>query len=242
MSGGVTKVGTWRNYAIYNQENLHPVPDIVPDEAAAQAIVNPVTAYAMLDQLNIPKGEYLLQTAAGSALGRILIQFANRRGVKTINLVRNKEQVEELKNIGADEVLFTDDNIDIFDEVKSITNGKLAYAAVDAVGGNLGIKLSQSVKDNGHILLYGALGGPILNVSAVEVLYRNIQYSSFALSRHFKSVGKDKFIDQLNKVFELFGNGVEPIKAAKFPLQQVSKALEESSKPGKSTKVLLVHS
>lgn len=48
----------------------------------------------------MPQGEYLLQTAAGSTIGRILITLAKLRGVKTINVVRRKEQVQELLDIG----------------------------------------------------------------------------------------------------------------------------------------------
>ncbi len=59
-----------------------------------------VTAYGFLETLQVPKGEYLLQGAAGSTLGRQLIAMAKERGVKTINVVRRKEQVQELLDIG----------------------------------------------------------------------------------------------------------------------------------------------
>lgn len=49
----------------------------------------------------MPKGEWLLQTAAGSTLGRQLIVLAQQRGVRTINIVRRKAQVQELLDIGA---------------------------------------------------------------------------------------------------------------------------------------------
>ena len=59
-----------------------------------------VTAYGFLEALKVPRGEYLLQGAAGSTLGRQLIAMAKERGVKTINVVRRKEQVQELLEIG----------------------------------------------------------------------------------------------------------------------------------------------
>lgn len=48
----------------------------------------------------MPKGEYLLQTAAGSTIGRQIIAVAKLRGVKTINVIRRKEQAQELLDIG----------------------------------------------------------------------------------------------------------------------------------------------
>jgi NADPH:quinone reductase-like Zn-dependent oxidoreductase len=241
LHGGITKKGTWTDYAVYNEDNLFTVPENVSDEAAAQAIINPVTVYTMLDQIDAPKGEYIIQTAAGSVLGRILIQFAKARGVKTINLVRRKEQIQELKAIGADEVLNTEDGTDIVAEIKRITNGKGAYGAVDAVGGDLGLKLSQSVRDNGLILLYGVLGGFEVKVDSIELMFRNVNYSGFWLIKYVKEIGKERFHNVLKKVFELLGNGAQPFTGERYPLVQVTEAIYQSLKPGRGGKVLLVH-
>jgi len=62
--------------------------------------INPMTVYGMLREQNIPKGEFLLQTAATSVLGRQMISLAKHYGVQTINVVRRKEAVDELKSIG----------------------------------------------------------------------------------------------------------------------------------------------
>ena len=62
--------------------------------------INPMTVYGMLREHQIPKGEYLLQTAATSVLGRQMIALAKHYGVHTINVVRRKEAVEELKSLG----------------------------------------------------------------------------------------------------------------------------------------------
>ena len=60
-----------------------------------------VTAYGFLEVLQVPRGEHLLQTAAGSTLGRQLIVLARERGVRSVNLVRRKAQEQELLDIGA---------------------------------------------------------------------------------------------------------------------------------------------
>ena len=64
------------------------------------AQTNPLTAVAMLDALAIPKGEYVIQTAAGSCFGRLFIALANLQGVKTINVVRRSAQKAELLELG----------------------------------------------------------------------------------------------------------------------------------------------
>jgi NADPH:quinone reductase-like Zn-dependent oxidoreductase len=72
------------------------VPDAVSDETAAQFWINPVTVVGMLRVLAVPKGQYLLQTAAGSVLGRQIIQLARHLGVRTVNVVRRAALAEEL--------------------------------------------------------------------------------------------------------------------------------------------------
>lgn len=62
--------------------------------------INPVTAYGFLEVIQVPEGEYLLQQAANSVLGKELISMAQKRGTKTINLVRRHEVVNELKQLG----------------------------------------------------------------------------------------------------------------------------------------------
>ena len=62
--------------------------------------INPMTVYGMLHESNIPKGEYLLQTAATSVLARQMVDLAKHYGIKTINIVRRKEAVDELTQNG----------------------------------------------------------------------------------------------------------------------------------------------
>lgn len=64
------------------------------------AQINPMTVYGMLQESAVPKGEYLLQTAATSVLARQMVDLAKHYGINTINIVRRKEAVDELKQNG----------------------------------------------------------------------------------------------------------------------------------------------
>ncbi|KXN71462.1 NAD(P)-binding protein [Conidiobolus coronatus NRRL 28638] len=232
-------VGTWSAYGVYKEYILFPVPDEISDEVASQATSNPVTAYGILDKLNAPKGEYIVQSAAASSLGRVIIGFAKARGLKTINLVRRKEQIDDLKAIGADVVLNTEDGTDIVEEIKKITNGKGAYGAIDAVGGDLAFKLSQVVRDDGTVILYSILGGEQVNVSGADLLLRHISYTGFLFPKYFEDIGRDKFYETVSKVFDLFANEVKPLPSKIYPAENVSDALHQTLSPNKGEKILL---
>lgn len=59
-----------------------------------------MTARGFLDTLDIPKGQWLLQSAAGSVLGRLVVQMAKHFGVRTINVIRRESQKKELLELG----------------------------------------------------------------------------------------------------------------------------------------------
>jgi NADPH:quinone reductase len=95
------------------EKNVVPASQVVPFsslltgnltlEQQATFFVNPVTAYVMCREvLRVPKGGWLLQTAAGSVLGHMIIRLGKRYGFKTLGVVRREEQVTELRAAGAD--------------------------------------------------------------------------------------------------------------------------------------------
>ena len=102
--------GNWADMAIIPARQARPIPDDIPDEQAACFFVNPATVLAMARHvLAVPKGDWLLQSAAGSTLGRMLINLGRHDGFKTLNVVRRREAIDELKKLGGDAVISSSD-------------------------------------------------------------------------------------------------------------------------------------
>ncbi|KAL0054993.1 hypothetical protein WJX82_005540 [Trebouxia sp. C0006] len=129
------------------------VPSNVDDDMAAQFLINPVTAYGFLEVMQVPKGEYLLQQAANSVLGKELISMAQKQGTKTINLVRQHEVVHELKQLGAEEVIVTTDE-DVTARVMQITDGKGAWASINPIGGKASRHLPPCTRQGGKVHVF----------------------------------------------------------------------------------------
>jgi NADPH:quinone reductase-like Zn-dependent oxidoreductase len=53
-------------------------------------------------KMDLRRGEWVLQNAANSAVGKLLIRFARARGLRTVNIVRREASFAELKALGAD--------------------------------------------------------------------------------------------------------------------------------------------
>src|SRR3954464_9390329 len=102
--------GNWAEYVVLPALRVVPVAkDLAPGQVAS-FFVNPATVLAMVRHvLNVPKGAWLLQTAAGSELGKMVIRLARHDGIKTINVVRRREAMDELRALGGDAVICSAD-------------------------------------------------------------------------------------------------------------------------------------
>ena len=76
----------------------------------------------------------MLQNAANSAVGKLLIRFARARGLRTVNIVRREASFAELKALGADICLV--DGPDLSSQVRPILDATAIRLALDAVGGH----------------------------------------------------------------------------------------------------------
>jgi NADPH:quinone reductase-like Zn-dependent oxidoreductase len=60
--------------------------------------INPVTVVGLLEVSGAQAGDWLLITAAGSTLSRMLIKAAKAQGIRTIGTVRRAEAAQEIKD------------------------------------------------------------------------------------------------------------------------------------------------
>jgi NADPH2:quinone reductase len=233
--------GTWQEYILAESAQLIPVPDGVSDQTAAQFVVNPLTAWIMtVEELALDSGEWLLQTAAGSTLGRVVLQIARLRGFKTINVVRRREQVEELKALGADEVICTADE-ELGGRVKEITGKAGLNKAIDAVGGETGAAAFQSLGRGGVMLVYGALSMKPMAIDVGRLIFTTTTLKGFWLGEWLRSAAPERQQSVTGEMLRSMAtNEIVPPVEAEYPLKDVLAAIKHSERQGRSGKVLLV--
>lgn len=233
--------GTWAEYIVAPADQVIPYPDLMSDSVAAQFVVNPLTAWVMIaDELKVGPGEWLLQTAAGSTLGRLVLQLARLRGFKTINVVRRREQVDELKALGADEVICSAEE-DIVARVREITGGRGVRAAIDAVGGKTGGAAASALAPGGTLLVYGLLSGEPLPIDGGQMIFLTSTVRGFWLSKWMHDAPSAHRQAVAGEVLKLMAMGqfTPPIEA-EYPLTDFAAAVKHAETPGRSGKVLLV--
>lgn len=232
--------GSWKQYVEMDSKHVFPIPEGIPDTAAAQFVVNPFTALQMIRSLNIPKHEYLIQTAAGSALGKQVIQMCRALEIRTINIVRRSESIPELTALGADHVLLQTD--DIAAKVKEITNNNGAYAGLDAVGGDLTIKITNSIRNAGTLIIYGAMSGLTFTGSIIDALFRNVTVRGYWVTTDAVKIGIEQCHELANELWGMMTSKkltLENFAGTVYPIAQVKEAVLAHAQAGRNGKVMM---
>ncbi len=234
------RVGNWQEWTVTKARQVVPVPDDLSDEQAASFFVNPATALAMTREvLAVPPGEWLLQSAAGSALGKMVIRLGRKYDFKTVNVVRRREQVGELKALGADAVLVEADG-PIDEQVRRAVGGAGVKYAIDPVGGATGTGVVASLAPGGRALLFGLLSGEPVTVDPRHLVTGSKRVEGFWLADWAKTRRVPQLLRLFKRVRALMREGALTTEyAGTFPLERVAEAVALAAKPGKGGKVLL---
>jgi NADPH:quinone reductase-like Zn-dependent oxidoreductase len=232
--------GTWQEFAIVDARKAVSLPDDISDELGSMFFVNPLTAYVLVREvLKVPRGSWLLVTAAGSALGKSVVRLGKRYGYRTLCVVRSNSNSDELRSLGADAVVKTDDH-DLLREVFDITQGKGVKSAIDCVGGELAGQVVRCLGMDGRLVIYGTLSNDPIQILGRDLMMPGAEVSGFFLPNWLGHQSPLKLLNLLREVKRLTRSGMFDTKvSATFPLQDVVPAVKAALQPGRTGKVLL---
>lgn len=242
--------GTWAEYVVLPAGTVLPAPDGIPDEQVASFMINPATAILMVRHvLGVPRGEWLLQSAAGSELGRMIIRLAKRDGIRTINVVRRREAVAELEALGADAVIVSTDG-PIDEQVRAMVPDGVKYA-LDPVVGQTGTEIFQALHEDGRMLVYGSLTGEPIRIGQDprDILSGNRTLEVFWLGywvtrleeTGWYPAGTPAVAQLVKDVEELMREGILVTSPGQtYPLDELAAAVVQAEKVGRDGKVLLL--
>lgn len=248
----ITKTGGWASYALLCAEDLLPVPDGVDPAEAETLVVNGITAWQMLHRkAGISRGQTILVHGANGGVGTILTQLALHAGVRVIGTASPRHH-HALRAQGVEPVDYNDP--DLTGSVR-----KLAPGGVDAVFDHLGGKSfarSFSLLSKGGVLICYAIASalndsgnilfPFLKVMAQLAWWNLVPNGHEAFFYNIWSgKGSKTFQGQLREDFAhvtalLASRVVKPQIAARFPLSQISAAMQLAESRTAFGKVIII--
>jgi NADPH:quinone reductase-like Zn-dependent oxidoreductase len=232
--------GNWADYAVIPARLARPIPDDIPDEQAATFFVNPTTVLALVRHvLSVPKGEWLLQSAAGSTLGKMIIKLGRHDGFKTLCAVRRAEAKDELTRLGADAVISSSEG-PIDEQVRQITQGTGVRYALDPVGGDTGGAVFRSLAPGGRMVVYGTLSGQSIPIDPRQLIAGRISVEGFWLGHWMRERSIPSSLFLFREIASLIRQGVLSSDVGPaLALDQINQAVQQAEMVGRGGKIIL---
>jgi len=232
------RAGTWASHVAVDPDRLIKLPDGIDLQQAAMLKVNPATAWRLLHGFcKLNPGDWVVQNAGNSGVGRCLIQLAQSLGIRTISMVRNAELTDELDALGADHVL--NDGADGLTSALEILGGRRAALACNAVGGESALRLMNLLADGASHVTYGAMARRPLTVPNGLLIFRDIAVRGLWVTRWINAAPlaelREMYEDLAHRIVE--GALVQPVDSS-FPLADFAKAMQRQGDPGRHGKVM----
>ena len=203
--------------------------EIDPQQASMLSINPPAAAMLLEDFVSLKPGDWVVQNAANSGVGRSVIAFAKQKGVRTINLVRRPELIQELKDIGADVVLLAGSNAAA--EVNRATGGAPVRLALDGVGADATGTLLDIVGWEAKIVGYAFPTREPVRFNPFVLIAKRASIHPFFM--HYPD-NLSKIPEKIRSAAELVANGQLRLPiAAVYPVRRFREALRHALSGGK---------
>jgi len=231
--------GTWAEQFIAPATGIVPLPERISDEMGAQLIAMPFSAISLLDILKADKGDWMIQTAANGAVGRVMTVLAKARSIHLLNLVRREEPATELQSAGTANVLSTSAK-DWKDQARALIGKGRVVSAIDSVGGNIAADLVDLLAPDGELVVFGTATGAPMPLSSGALILKQITIKGFWGSRVSAEMNPAKRIGLITELLTLAAQGALALETGgTFALEQAKDAVEASLTPGRTGKIML---
>jgi NADPH:quinone reductase-like Zn-dependent oxidoreductase len=230
--------GTWAEYMKTSALRTVPLPGGIPPEKGSMMLVNPMTAVALIEIAKRRNHRAMVNNAAASALGKMLIRLADQSRITLINIVRKKEQEEALKSMGAKFVLnSTEPSFET--ELKRIAGTLHASLFLDAVGGAETPVLMKAAPPGATLLAYARLSGNQVQTDPGWLIQEGKRMEGFQLGRWLQEQSfftKLRLISRVKKgMKETLSSEVREV----LPMDEVNQAIALYKQEMSSGKIIL---
>ena len=163
---GVITNGGYADYISASEKNVFKIPDNVQWDVAASLATTTKTPYHALRDASLKLNEFLVIFGASGNTGMMATQFGKKMGAKVIAVSKDNWIKTDF---GADYIISDYDKV--VEQVKDITQGKMADVVLNSLGVNTWENSFLCVGANGRLVTFGGLTGADVKLN-VQSLYR----------------------------------------------------------------------
>lgn len=218
-------IGTWRAHAVIEESFLDKIPK--PGDLRFGAILRlgVAPAYFLVENMcKLKAGDWIIQNAGTSVVAQMVVQFARRRGVKVLSVIRDRDDAPSLLkalNEPGSKYPVTMSMVTIESELEQAKHGKSFAMAIDSVGGFSGQQILDCLSTGGTFVQHGFLSGTdqILPLDAPSFWGRQLKMLSSRSSAQMGALTEAERRDLFSWLVEL--SNVGELKLPALGLQEV---------------------
>ncbi|HEY4103436.1 MAG TPA: zinc-binding dehydrogenase [Polyangiaceae bacterium] len=180
--------GAWAEFVALPAERAFAVPAEIEVDAAAQFVINPITAFGLLDVARAEPGEWIALSAASSSVAALVSALATERGLRVIGIAREAS----LPGLASYVAGVAEQAPDLAERVRAITGGAGVAALIDCVGGPLVSSLFPALRQGATIVAYGTISPEPIVVKNATLVYSNLTWQGFGIDRWSQSLGPEQ--------------------------------------------------
>ncbi|MGQ7932553.1 zinc-binding dehydrogenase [Paraburkholderia sediminicola] len=232
--------GAWQSRAVVPAASLVAVPDDLPDSVATQILINTITARHVLRTAlrALPvTPRRIVQTAAASAVGKLITVLALKNGLAPIRLVRSPESARRLSTVLPGEDIVDTSSSDWQDAVRKAAGGDVPVVFDGLAGALLG-DIAALLNMGGTIVSYGALAGRMADLNLF--VPKALTLRSVTIGTWRSDTTPDERNEDMTEAIRI-ARAVPEIHGGyrEFDLTDLGAAIDAVSAPGKAGNVIL---
>ncbi|GAB2983475.1 alcohol dehydrogenase catalytic domain-containing protein [Amycolatopsis acidiphila] len=209
--------GGYSEYVLATPANVVPVPDSVPDVAAAILSCAVGTGLRALRRAGTRAGDLVVVTGAGGGVGVHAVQLAHHFGATVVALTGSPAKEKALLDLGADAVLVSPDVRAVRDCVRDLGGRRGADVAIELTGGPTFPLALRALGPRGQLVLVGNTEPATLPLEPGLSILKELTIHG---SAHADTT-------DLAAAVELVASGaVTPVAAQTWPLDEAARAHE----------------
>jgi NADPH:quinone reductase-like Zn-dependent oxidoreductase len=169
LIGAITN-GGFAEYISVPEKNVFKIPDNLDWDLAASLPVTSLTPYHALKEASLKINEHVLVFGASGNTGMIAVQIGKKMGAKVIAVSKDRWIKSEF---GANYIISDYDKV--AEQVKEITQGKMADVVLNSLGIGTWDSSIASVGINGRWVAFGGLTGADVKLNVQSLYSRQIK-------------------------------------------------------------------
>ncbi len=221
--------GAYAQYCIAPADFVAYVPDSVPSDSIASALLKGLTAHYLIKSVHqVSPQDWLLVHAGAGGVGLILTQWATSIGARVITTASTADKAELSRAAGAVEVLdYPDDAAEFAAHVREMTEGHGVAAVYDGVGRSTFDASLASLAVRGTLALFGASSGPVPPVDPQRLNAAGSVFLTRPNLAHFIRT-PDEFAWRTGEFLDAIADGsVTVTVGGHYPLAEAQRAHED---------------